>query len=159
MTMPDPTTVTLDGDTDVVASRAFDAPLARVYRALHDPELIRRWWCPRSKGVMTACTVDFRVGGRWRFAMQTHDGRDVGFSGEYLEIAPDRVVNTEVFDPFPDLPAVVTATLSEQGGRTTLTVRSRYPSREVRDMVVATGMEHGMRESWVQLGEVVGALG
>lgn len=158
MTLPDPTTVTLDGDTDIVAARTFDAPLALVYRAIHEPELVRRWWAPKSRGEMTACTIDFRVGGRWRFAMRTTQGQEVGFSGEYLEIAPDRVVNTEIFDPYPDLPSVVTSTLVESGGRTTLTVRSRYPSREVRDMVLATGMEDGMRESWRQLVAVVGSL-
>ncbi|MEQ1568716.1 MAG: SRPBCC family protein [Myxococcota bacterium] len=155
MTFADPTTVHLDGDTDIVASRRFDAPLHRVYRALHEPELVRRWWCPQSRGRMTECTIEFRVGGSWRFAMETLDGRPVGFSGKYLEISDTRVVNTEVFDPFPDLAAVVTTTLEEAGGQTLLTVRSRYPSREVRDMVVATGMEDGMRESWRQLGDVV----
>lgn len=157
--MTDSTTVTLENDADVVAARTFDAPIALVFRALHEPELVRGWWCPRTRGTMTECTIDFRVGGRWRFAMRTNDGQDVGFSGTYLEIeAPHHVVNTEVFDPFPDLPSTVTVTLTEAAGRTTLTMRSRYPSREVRDLVLATGMEDGMRESWTQLVEVIGGL-
>ena len=156
--MTDLTTVTLESDADVVATRTFDRPLPLVFRALHEPELVRRWWAPRSRGTMTECTIDFRVGGRWRFSMRTNSGQEVGFSGTYLEIdAPHRVVHTEVFDPFPDLASTVTVTLTEAGGRTTLTMRARYPSRGVRDMVMATGMESGMRESWQQLASVVEA--
>lgn len=150
------TTVTLENDADIVVVRRFTAPLAKVWRALTEPALVRRWWSPASRGVMTGCTIDLRVGGRWRFEMRTNDGQDVGFSGTYLEIdAPRRVVNTEVFDPFPDLPSTVTTTLAEDAGGTVLTVRSSYPSAEVRDMVLATGMEDGMREAWDQLADVI----
>ena len=153
------TTVTLEGEGDIVIRRSFDAPLTLVFEALHKPEHVRRWWCPSTRGEMTVCEIDFRVGGRWRFMMKTLDGSDVGFSGTYLEIdAPARVVQTEVFDPFPESPSTVTLTLAAQGPRTLMTQHVRYPSREVRDMVLATGMEDGMRESLVQLAAVVASL-
>ncbi|MEW5847555.1 MAG: SRPBCC family protein [Myxococcota bacterium] len=155
----DSTTLELPADREILITRSFNAPLRLVFRAMNEPELVSKWWSPASKGKMTECKIDFRVGGSWRFAMRTHDGMDVGFHGKYLEIdAPHRVVNTEIFDPFPDAAATVTVTLTENGGRTTMTSRSTYPSKEVRDQVIATGMEEGMRESMVQLSAVVESL-
>ena len=155
----DGTVMALHGDDEVVITRTFAAPAALVFEALTTPELVRRWWAPRSRGTIVSVEIDRRVGGAWRYVMRTHDGHEVGFSGRFLEIdAPTRIVNTKVFDPFPDLPATVTVTLSERDGRTTMTSRSRYPSKEVRDMVVATGMEGGMRESMAQLDAVVTSL-
>jgi uncharacterized protein YndB with AHSA1/START domain len=108
---------------------------------------------------MTLCEIDLRVGGTWRFQMKTVRGELVGFHGTYLEIdPPHRVVSTEIFDPFPDAGSTVTLTLEEKDGRTTMTQRSVYPSREVRDLVVSTGMEDGMRESMRQLAAVVAVL-
>jgi len=155
----DGTTLELPGDREILITRSFDAPARVVFEALTRPEHVRRWWAPRSCTEMLRCEIDFRVGGAWRYVMRHSGGFEVGFSGTFLEIvAPTRVVQTEIFDPYPDAAATVTLTLVERGGRTTLTSRSLYPSREVRDQVIASGMEHGMRESMVQLTEVVGSL-
>lgn len=155
----DGTHVELAGDADIVVTRTFDAPARIVFDALHKPEHVRRWWSPKTRGEMTLCEIDLRVGGTWRFQMRTLTGDVVGFHGTYLEIdAPHRVVNTEIFDPFPEAPSTVTVTLTERDGKTTMTSRSAYPSKEVRDMVIATGMEEGMRESLLQLKDVVTGL-
>jgi len=156
---PDGTTMELVGDAEIRISRTFDAPTRVVFQALHEPENVRRWWAPKSRGEMTLCEIDLRVGGTWRFQMRTVRGDLVGFHGTYLEIeAPHRVVSTEIFDPFPDAGSTVTLTLVEKGGQTIMTQRCVYPSREVRDLVISTGMEDGMRESLRQLHEVVAGL-
>lgn len=160
MTVHDGTTLELRGDRDIVITRAFQAPLALVWRALTTPELVKQWWAPASRGRMTVCELDFRVGGRWRHVMRTREGDvEVGFSGTYLEIEPmSRFVNTEVFDPFPDAAATVVVTLVERDGVVTMTSTSTYPTAAIRDQVVASGMEGGMRESMQQLGAAVAAL-
>lgn len=156
----DGTTLELPSDAEILISRTFDAPARIVFEAVTRPEHIRRWWAPKSRGEMTACAVDLRVGGEWRFAMRANNGMEVEFFGTYREIeAPTRIVQTEIFAPFPDVVSVVTLTLTEKDGRTTLRSRSVYPSKEVRDQVIASGMEDGMRESYRQLVEVVGGLG
>ncbi|MBK7403012.1 MAG: SRPBCC family protein [Myxococcales bacterium] len=158
-TSEDGTQLDLPTDREILITRSFAAPARIVFEAITRPEHVRRWWAPRSRGEMLVCEVDFRVGGGWRYVMRTNSGMEVGFSGKFLEIeAPLRVVQTEIFDPFPDAASVVTVTLREAAGRTTLESRILYPSREVRDQVIATGMEHGMRESYRQLTEVVDAL-
>ena len=67
---------------------------------------------------------------------------------------PGRIVFTEIYAPFPDAESVVTATLTEENGKTRLNATSKYPSKEVRDMVLSTGMEKGAALSYDRLDEV-----
>ncbi len=158
-TSDDGTKLELPGDREILITRSFAAPARLVFEAITRPEHVRRWWAPRSRGEMLVCEVDLRVGGGWRYVMRASNGMEVGFSGKFLEIeAPTRIVQTEIFDPFPDAASVVTVTLREAAGRTTLESRVVYPSAEVRAQVIASGMEHGMRESYRQLTEVVDTL-
>lgn len=155
----DGTKLELPTDREILITRSFDAPARIVFEAITRPEHVRRWWAPKSRGEMLVCEVDVRVGGAWRYVMRTTRGMEVGFSGKILELEPPtRIVQTEIFDPFPDAVSVVTVTLTEVKGKTTLTSRVLYPSKEVRDQVLASGMEHGMRESYRQLTDVVAGL-
>ena len=158
--MSDGTALELPSDREILITRSFDAPAPLVFEVLSRPEHVRRWWAPRSLGVsLDVCEIDFRVGGAWRFVMIRGGERLPAFYGTYLEIdAPHRVVNTETFEPYPDARSTVTVTLTEKAGRTTMTSRSLYPSKEVRDQVIASGMERGMRESMIQLSAVVASL-
>jgi len=156
----DGTTLELPSDREILISRTFDAPARLVFEALTKAEHVKRWWAPRSLGVtLVVCEIDFRVGGGYRYVMERDGATLPSFSGTFLEIdPPTRVVQTEVFEPYPDAGSTVTVMLAESGGKTTMTSRSLYPSKEVRDMVLATGMEKGMRESMRQLTELVASL-
>jgi len=152
--------VTLPSSTQVLITREFEAPRHLVYRAWTTPELIRRWWSGR-RGEVTSVEVDLRVGGKWRYVMTANAGFEVAFHGEYREIVPnERLVSTDIFEGMPDGgPAITTVSFSEENGRTTLTILTEYPSREIRDMVIATGMEGGLQEALDDLEEVAIALG
>jgi uncharacterized protein YndB with AHSA1/START domain len=77
----------------------------------------------------------------------------------YREITPpERVVFTEIFEPFPDVESVVTAVLTDENGKTRLTVTALYPSLEVRDTVLNTGMAAGAAISYDRLEEVAREL-
>ena len=151
--------VTLPAENQILIVREFDAPKHLVYRASTTPELIKRWW-GGDRGQCTLAEVDLRVGGKWRYVMTANGGFEVAFHGEYREIIPaERTVNTEIYEGAPDAGgAVVTTTFTEEAGRTTLTVLSEYPSREVRDMVISSGMEGGMQESMDKLEQVAQSL-
>jgi uncharacterized protein YndB with AHSA1/START domain len=153
--------ITLPTDTQILITREFDAPRHLVYKAWTTPELIRRWWSAK-RGEVTVADVDLRVGGRWRFVMVTDRGLEVAFHGEYREIVPnERVVCTEVFEGMPegDSPPVVnTYTFAENDGRTTLTVLIQAPSRDVRDIIIKSGMETGMQDAWELLEQVAISL-
>ena len=140
--------VTLPTDEQILITREFDAPKHLVYRALTTPELVKRWW-HANRGEVTIAEIDLRVGGSWRSVAVTEDGFEVGFHGEYREIVPnERIVSTEVYEGAPEGGGTVnTMTLTEEDGRTTLTTLVQAPSKEVRDAIIASGMEAGMQDA------------
>jgi len=129
-----------------------------VFDAFTKPELLKRWFGPLGWSLVV-CEVDFKVGGAWRFVLRGPDGKEMGMRGVYREIVPpERTVHTESFDDYPDSVSVVTAVMTEQGGKTTLTATVLYPSKEVRDIVIQSGMEHGAAESYDKLAELLPSL-
>jgi uncharacterized protein YndB with AHSA1/START domain len=149
--------LTLPTDEQILVTRDFDAPKHLVYKAWTTPELVKRWWNSK-RGEVTIAEIDLRVGGRWRYVMVTPDGTEVGFHGEYREIVPnERIVYTEVFEGVPDGdddPTLNTVTFTEAGGRTNLRILTETSSKEVRDMILATGMEDGLQDALDLLEEV-----
>jgi uncharacterized protein YndB with AHSA1/START domain len=152
-------TVTLPTDEEILITREFDAPKHLVYRAWTTPELIMRWWSGR-RGAMKIAEIDLRVGGAWRYVMEATGGYEVGFHGEFREIVPEeRIVNTEVYEGAPEgEPALNIVTFSETDGRTRLELLTQVESKEVRDMILGTGMEGGMQEQMDLLEEIAISL-
>src|SRR5689334_11755605 len=149
--------VTTPTDREIAMTRVFDAPRAMVWDAFTRPELLKRWFGPRGWSLIV-CDVDLRVGGGFRFVLRGPDGRDMGMRGVYREIAPpERSVHIESFDDYPG-ESKVTAVFVEEGGKTIMTATVLYPSKEVRDIVIKTGMEHGAAESYDKLAEMLETL-
>jgi uncharacterized protein YndB with AHSA1/START domain len=154
-------TVELPTDDQILITREFDAPKHLVFKAFTTPELVRRWWSGK-RGEMTIAEIDLRVGGQWRYVMETSDGFEVAFHGEYREIVPDeRVVSTEIYE-IPEQgdspPTVNTATFTEVDGRTTLTILVQCPDKQLRDTIIDSGMEGGMQEGMDLLEQVAVSL-
>jgi uncharacterized protein YndB with AHSA1/START domain len=151
--------VTTPSDREIRMTRLFNAPRALVFEAMTRPEHVREWWGRLGEGYsVPVCEIDFRVGGKWRF-VNRHPKGEAAFHGEYREInPPSRVVFTEIFEEFPDTVSVVTSELTEENGKTRLTATVSYPSLEVRDMVIATGMATGAGISYDRLEDVVAKL-
>jgi len=150
---------TTPSDREIVLTRLFDAPRRLVFDAMTKPEHVRRWWgILDDEHSVTVCEIDLRPGGAWRFVGRGPRGQ-YAFYGVYREIAaPERVVFTEIFEPFPDVESVVTSILTEEGGKTRLTATCVYPSVEVRDSVLKTGMIRGAGISYDRLEDVVREL-
>jgi uncharacterized protein YndB with AHSA1/START domain len=148
--------VTTPSDQEIRMTRRFDARRSLVFEAMTRPEHVKQWWGRLGEGYsVPVCEIDLRVGGRWRF-VNRHPKGEVAFHGEYREITPpSRLVFTEIFEQFPDTVSVVTTELTEEGGRTQLTVTVRYPSVQVRDAVMASGMARGAGISYDRLEDLV----
>jgi len=151
--------VTLPADNQILITREFNAPRHLVWRAYTTPDLVKRWWAGE-KGTVTSAEIDLRVGGAWRYVMTADGGFEVVFRGEYRAIeAPERVVNTEVFEGLPDPDdhvGLITVTFTEAGGRTSMELLCEYRDRADRDAVLESGMEGGMQQSMDAL-EIVAA--
>jgi uncharacterized protein YndB with AHSA1/START domain len=157
-------TVTLPTDEQILITREFDAPKHLVYQAWTTPELVKRWWSGQ-RGEVTSIEIDLRVGGRWRYVMVANGGFEVAFHGEYREIVPnERIVTTEIYEmPEGDAPPEAeaplnTVTFTEVDGRTTLTLLTQCPSKELRDAIIDSGMEAGMQEGMDLLEQVAISL-
>ncbi|UJR78448.1 SRPBCC family protein [Sandaracinus amylolyticus] len=154
------TSMELRGDREIIIARTFRAPPRIVFEAYTKPEHVKRWWAPKSLGCeVTSCEADVRVGGRYRFVTRA-GGQDFAFSGTYTEVtSPTRLVYTQVFEPMADAGhAVVTVTFEDHEGTTRFVSHELYPSAEAREAALASGMEHGMRETMRQLDELVVSL-
>ncbi len=151
--------VSTPSDREIRLTRLFNAPRHLVFEAMSRPEHIKEWWGRLGDGYsVPVCEVDFRPGGAWRF-VNRHPHGEAAFHGVYREIvAPERVVFTEIFEDFPDGESVVTSVLTEEGGKTRLTATVVYPSVEVRDAVIASGMAKGAGISYDRLEDVLADL-
>jgi uncharacterized protein YndB with AHSA1/START domain len=145
-----------EGDTVLIANpgeplftvtRTFNAPARLVWEAWTRPEYMMRWF-GNSCATLETCEMDVRPGGAWRRVLRMSDGTTIGFHGVYEEMEPPhRIVFTEIFEPVPDHPSVVTVTLSERDGKTFVRVEQLHDSVYSRDMHIGSGMEPGMREA------------
>jgi uncharacterized protein YndB with AHSA1/START domain len=158
MTSTKSATVTLPTDEQILITREFDAPAHLLWRALTEPDLVKRWWSGE-RGEVTSAEIDLRVGGRWRYVMVAYGEFEVAFHGQYLEIEPhERIVSTEVFEGFPDAESTNTMTLVEGDGRTRLTTLVQHTHKEHRDGHINSGMEGGLQESFDALERVAVSL-
>lgn len=151
--------VTVQGDREIIMTREFNAPRDLVYKAMSEPELIKRWMLGPPGWAMPICESDQRVGGGFRCVWQHQDGQEMVMRGTFLEIDPPaRVVRTESFvigcEPQSG-EQTATFVLTDQGDRTLMTITLVFPSNESRDAMIASGMERGASASYDRLDEVL----
>ena len=133
-------------------TRAFDAPRASVFRALTTPALVKRWLLGPGGWTMPVCEIDLKPGGTFRYVWR-RDREEMGVSGTFREIVPpERIVHTEVFnDDWTGGGSLVTTTLDEMDGRTTMSMTIHYASPESRAIALASGMLEGMTVTYDRL--------
>lgn len=139
----------------ITITREFDAPVADVFRAHSESELVAQWLGPRNRQ-MIVDQYDCHTGGAWRYRTAIEDG-EVGFYGSFHEVRPnERIVQTFTFDGYPDGVSLETMTFEDLGGgRTRITGMSLVESLETRDLIMASGMEVGVIEGYQQLDELL----
>lgn len=143
-------TITTPAEREIQVERVFDAPLARVWSAFTEPELLAQWWGRGNK--LEIVRMEVERGGHWRFVEHGPDG-DHGFEGRYREVTPtERIVWTFEWDGMPGHVAVETVEFSDLGdGRTKVTSTSLFHTVEERDGMLHSGMETGLNEAYAAL--------
>jgi uncharacterized protein YndB with AHSA1/START domain len=155
--MKNRTTVERKSERELVITRTFNGPARIVFEAWTTPELLKRWWAPKSTGmVLVSCEADVRTGGTYRFVFGLGDSKTMAFFGKYLEVIPNsRLVWTNEEDDHGG--SVTTVTFEEIDGKTLLVMHDLYPSKEALDAALS-GMEGGMHETFEQLEELLVTL-
>jgi uncharacterized protein YndB with AHSA1/START domain len=153
--MKNRTTVERKSERELVVTRTFNAPARIMFEAWTKPELLMRWWAPKSMGMaLLSCEADVRVGGKYRFVFGP--GASMEFFGRYLEVTPhSRLVWTN--DEGGEAGPVTTVTFEEKGGKTLLVMHELYPSKEALD--AGGGAADAMGEMFEQLDELLVTLG
>lgn len=151
------TTVERKSDRELVVTRTINGPPRLVFEAFSKPELLQRWWVPKSAPVkLLSCEADVRVGGKYRLVFDVDGSRTMAFFGTYLEVKPySRLVWTN--EEAGHGGAVTTVTLEEKAGKTLLVMHDLHPTKEALDEAFI-GMEGAMPESLGQLDELVASL-
>jgi uncharacterized protein YndB with AHSA1/START domain len=153
------TTVERKSDRELVVSRTFNGPAHVVFNAWTKPELLKRWWAPKSCGIsFVSCEADVRTGGMYRFIFSHPSAEQtMAFFGRYVEvIPPTRLVWTNDEGEQPG--AVTTVTFEENAGETLVVMHDLYPSKEALDDAIASGSTSGSGEQFEQLDQLLAAL-
>lgn len=153
--MANTTTIERRSEREFVITRMFNGPPRLVFEAWTTPELMKRWWAPKSLGVpLRACEMDVRVGGGYRLEFGHEADNAMAFYGKYLEVEPGAKLvwtNDEGADT-----AITTVTFEDKDGGTLLTVSELYPSQEALE--ANAGGEEGLPEQFEQLDELLAGL-
>src|SRR5262245_14286102 len=156
----DRTTVERRSERELIVTRTLHATARNVFEAWPRPELLKRWWAPKSFGVsFVSCEADVRTGGTYRFVF-SHPASEqpMEFFGRYIEVTPPcRLVWTN--DEAGEGGAVTTVTFEERDGETLVVMHDLYPSKEALDAAIASGSTGGMPETFEQLDELLITLG
>lgn len=153
------------GDRDLVMSRVFDAPRDVVFRAFATAEALAQWWGPRG-WTLSANNLDFRPGGTWHYCMRGPDGEESWGLSTYSEILQgERIVHTDAFsnaegtvaEGMPQMQ--ITIEFTDEDGRTRVTSRTEFPSRDGLKQVLDMGVVQGATETWDRLEEYLASRG
>lgn len=143
-------------ERELSITRVFDVSAHSLFVACSRPEHMREWFGPKGYP-LTLCEMDFRVGGRYRFAMTGPDGQQMTpFGGEYLAIEQDRKISYSNRFELPDAETmVVTITLTEASGKTTLVLHTLFGSVAMKRQHMGMGYEAGVGSGFEQLDALV----
>ncbi|HTC14986.1 MAG TPA: SRPBCC family protein [Steroidobacteraceae bacterium] len=154
------TTVQRKSERELVVTRSFSGPARLVFEAWTKPELLQRWWAPKSYGIaFISCEVDVRTGGTYRFVFgHPAAAQPMEFFGRYIEVTPhSRLVWTN--EEAGESGAVTTVTFEERGAETLVIMHDLYPSKKALDDAIASGSTGGISETFAQLDELLVSLG
>ncbi|WP_421760628.1 SRPBCC family protein [Devosia sp.] len=153
------TTTDRGSERELVVTRVFDGPAHLIFKAWTTPEILMRWWAPKSFGItFISCEADVRTGGTYRFVFgHPQSDQPMAFFGRYLDVQPPtRIVWT---NDEGDGGAVTTVTLEERDGKTHLVLTDRYPSKDALDEAIASGSVSAYPEQFEALDELLPTLG
>lgn len=146
-------------DTQVRISRIICGSVEQVWHAHHDAEMLQRWMLGPDGWAMPVCEIAAEVGGAYRYEWEPTDGSEgrFGFEGEFIELQPlHRSVTTERMIGTDGPGNVNEMTLTQRAGGTLMSLVITFPSVELREEVLGTGMVGGMEFGYARLDELLG---
>lgn len=142
-----------NADREIVITRHMKAPQALVWKACTEPEHIDRWWGPDGFVNRTA-RMEFRVGGEWEYTMTGPDGKVWPNLITYRAIVPITRLFYDHGEPGNPRQFEGELRFEEQDGGTLVTLRTVFPTKEIRDHLIETvGAIEGGKQTLAHLDE------
>ncbi|MDN5274621.1 MAG: hypothetical protein JWP06_522 [Candidatus Saccharibacteria bacterium] len=148
-------------DTEISFSLVLDAPRELVFQTFSEAEHLRKWWGPKNCPV-SSCTVDFRVGGEWRYSLRTSGGEEHWAKAIYDEITVnERIVFTDYFstaegDVIDGKPSKkVAVTFDDVNRETHVNIHVQLASVAERQQLVDMGFMPGFQSALANLRELL----
>jgi len=144
-------------ENSVLVIRTFDAPLALVWRAYTESELLDQWWAPQPWKAETQ-SMDFREGGFWLYALVNPKGEKHFGRMNYVEIAHHNYFKIE--DVFcdekgnynPNIPVSKGKTsFTETPNGTSINFKMNYSPEVELKQIIEMGFENGIVACFEQL--------
>ena len=139
----------------------FDATVERVWQIWSDPRQLERWWGPPTWPA-TFVSHDFVPGGKASYYMSGPEGEKAAGWWLFTDISAPKSLSfddgfaDDAGNPSPTLPVThATAILDDVGGRTRMTIRSRFDSLEQLEQLVEMGMDEGMALALGQIDAII----
>jgi uncharacterized protein YndB with AHSA1/START domain len=158
-THPNITTTDRHTERELLVTRTFDGPAHLIFKAWTTPELLMRWWAPKSFGItFISCEADVRTGGTYRFVFgHPQSDQPMAFFGRYIDVQPPtRIVWTN--EEGGEAGSVTTMTLEEKDGKTHLVLSDLYPSKDALDEALASGSVGAYPEQFDALDALLSTL-
>lgn len=157
-----PTQITTGpSDRELTIERTFNAPRELVFKAWTEPELLKKWFGPKTFP-LTICNVDLRPGGVWHYCMTGPNGEQAWGKAIYDEVvAPERLVYTDGFSDAEgninqDMPVSrATVTFTAQGNTTKVVSSVVYPTAADVRKVLDMGMAEGVADTYDNLDQLL----
>ncbi len=128
----------------------FDACVEQVWQLWQDPRKLERWWGPPTYPA-TMVEHDLSPGGKVSYFMTSPEGEQ--YHGWWLITAVEAPHRLTFEDGFADgegtpnaaMPITITEVrLADDGGGTTMTIETHFPSLEAMQQLTQMGMEEGL---------------
>ncbi len=143
-------------ECDYVVTRAFSAPVHKVFAAWSEAALFQRWWVPKSFGIaLLSCEMDVRAGGTYCLTFRhPESGEPLPFHGRYVEVSAPYLLSWSN-DEEGGARQITTVIFAASGSGTSVAMRETYPSKEALDAAISTGATCSMDEPFTQLDELL----
>lgn len=127
-----------DGKQEIVINRAFDLPVALLFKAYAEPDLVEQWMGTK------VLKLDNKKHGSWQFETTDPNGNKFGFNGAILEFVPDqKITRTFEMENFPvQLEFLEFERLTDDTSQ--LRIHIVYKSVAVRDQMLRLPFAQGL---------------
>ncbi|HEY9001169.1 MAG TPA: SRPBCC domain-containing protein [Mucilaginibacter sp.] len=149
------------GAQELFIIREFDAPRKNVFKAFSDPDILCQFYAPFDL-TLVFNSQDYRSGGHYNWSCKRGDKIVCTFSGVIHELTtPLRIIQTGEYMDLPERGNVVLEILTFDelsDNRTKLTMHQICPTTTVRDAIVKSGMDSGVRDMFIKLDRLLPTL-